>query len=117
MTDPVAHALLQRQLKKAPAPRSTFLLFIHTLSGAEKSVQYLGMSGEPLRAQIFWPIAGDYLVAPRSGAILGSGAAAEKLRLWKASPEAHEFLKQEYRAARARVPQRSYQVKGPRKCR
>jgi len=80
------------------------LVFRHTQSGAEKAVEYLGMAGEPLRAQIHWPIAGDYLVSPRSGTILGPVSNASKLRHWKVSDEGHAFLKQEYRLARARAP-------------
>lgn len=90
------------------------LVFRHMQSGAEKAVEYLGMAGEPLRAQIHWPIAGDYLVSPRSGTIIGSAPNASKLRHWKISDEGHAFLKQEYRRARARVPLR--QKLGIAKC-
>jgi hypothetical protein len=117
VTDPVAHALLQRQLKKASPPKPIFLTLIHQQSGARKVVQYLGTTGEPLRAQIHWPIAGDYLVSPRSGTIVGSSSNAEKLRHWKASPADHAFLKQEYRRAHARVPQRPLRSEGLAKCR
>lgn len=116
MTDPVDHALLQLKLKKASSPNPIFLTLIHQQSQAEKIVQYLGMLGCPLRALIHWPIAGEYEVAPRSGTILGPKKTAEALRHWKASPEAHEFLKREYRAARARIPQRARRVKGLCKC-
>ena len=75
----------------------------HQQSGAEKVVEYLGTAGCPLRAQIHWPIAGDYLVAPRSGTIVGSSKNAEKLRAWKVAPGDHAFLKQEWRLARARA--------------
>lgn len=106
MTDPVDHALLEHRLKKAK-PRPLRLLTIrHAQSGAEKIVEYLGMTGEPLRAQIFWPIAGDYLVSPRTGTIIGSSKNADKLRHWKVSQKDHAFLRQEYLRARARVPPR-----------
>ncbi len=103
MSDPVDHALLQLKLKKALPNQPRLITLRHSLSGAEKIVEYLGMMGEPLRAQIHWPIAGDYLVAPRSGTILGTGKASERLRLWQVVPEDHEFLKREWRLARARA--------------
>jgi hypothetical protein len=117
MSDPVDRALFELRLKKA-APRVPRCIKLrHALSGAEKVVEYLGMSGEPLRAQIHWPIAGDYLIAPRSGTILGSGQSAERLRHWRVVPEHQTFLKQEYRRARARVPQRPKRAEGIVKCR
>lgn len=117
MTDPVAHALLQRKLKKAPTPTPIFLTLIHQQSQAQKIVQYLGTSGIPLRAQIHWPIAGDYLLSPRTGTIIGNSSNAEALRHWKVSPEDHEFLKAEARRARASVPQRPLRGEGLAKCR
>lgn len=116
MTDPAPHALLQRELKKASPAKPTLLTLVHAQSRAEKQVEYLGMIGSPLRAQIHWPIAGQYEVAPRSGTILGPKKNSEALRHWKISPEGHEFLKQEYRAARARIPQRPPRMKGLAKC-
>lgn len=106
MSDPVDHALLQRKLKKTQPTPLRRITLRHALSGAEKVVEYLGMAGEPLRAQIHWPIAGDYLVSPRSGTILGPLASSERLRPWKVVPADHAFLKQEWRQARARVPKR-----------
>lgn len=103
MSDPVDRALLQRKLKKALLHPPRMITLRHELSGAEKTVQYLGMMGEPLRAQIFWPIAGDYLIAPRSGTILGPKKTAERLRPWKVVPGDHAFIKQEWRLARARA--------------
>lgn len=116
MTDPVDHALMEHRLRKAKPQALRRIKLVHTQSGAEKLVEYLGMSGEPLRAQIHWPIAGEYLVAPRSGTIIGSAKNAPALRLWKVSPADHAFLKQEYRLARARVPQRP-ERSGVVKCR
>ncbi len=116
MSDPVDHALLQRRLKKALPTPPTFLTLVHQQSQAQKIVEYLGMLGEPLRAHIHWPIAGLYQIAPRSGTILGT-AHEGALRHWKLTPEDHAFLKQEYRTARARVPQRVHQMKGICKCR
>lgn len=101
MPDPVGPALEPR-LKKALPHQPRRLTFRHVKSGAEKVVEYLGMSGQPLRAQIHWPIAGDYLVAPRSGTIIGSKKNSEKLRHWKASEADHAFLKREWRLALAR---------------
>jgi hypothetical protein len=112
MTDPVDHALLGlKKVKPKPLRRLTL---VHAQSQAKKVVEYLGMSGEPLRAIIHWPIAGQYLIAPRSGTILGS---AEALRHWKVTAQDHVFLKQEYRLARARVPLRPERVEGLAKCR
>jgi|HubBroStandDraft_2_1064218.scaffolds.fasta_scaffold343282_2 hypothetical protein len=110
MTDPVDHALLELRLKKAHPKPLRRITLIHQQSRAEKSVEYLGMSGEPLRALIHWPIAGQYLIAPRSGTILGSAKESETLRHWKVSAKDHAFLKQEYRLARARVPLRPERV-------
>lgn len=103
MSDPVDHALLQLRLKKALPNQPRRITLRHELSGAEKIVEYLGMMGEPLRAQIHWPIAGDYLIAPRSGTILGPKTNAERLRPWKVIARDHAFLKQEWRLARARA--------------
>jgi len=103
MPDPVDHALSESKLRKAAPPRPVFITLVHQQSGARKSVQYLGMAGIPLRAQIFWPIAGDYLVSPRSGTLLGPRKSAEALRHWKVSSPDHVFLKNEYRSARARL--------------
>ncbi|HMG12783.1 MAG TPA: hypothetical protein VK571_06395 [Gemmatimonadaceae bacterium] len=117
MSDPVDRALFELRLKKASPRVPQYIKLRHALSGAEKIVEYLGMAGEPLRAQIHWPTAGDYLIAPRSGTILGSGSSAERLRLWRVVSEDHDFLKQEYRRARARVPQRPKRAEGVVKCR
>lgn len=117
MTDRVAPALLQRQLKKAPTQTPILITLIHQTSQAKKFVQYLGTSGIPLRAQIHWPIAGDYLLSPRTGTIIGNSSNAEALRHWKVSPEDHEFLRAEARRARARVPQRTPTMKEIAKCR
>ena len=103
MSDPVDHALLQHRLRKAAPHRPRRITLQHQLSRATKVVEYLGMSGEPLRAQIHWPIAGSYLVAPRSGTILGPRKNAEALRHWKVCPTDHAFLKEEWRLARARA--------------
>lgn len=114
MTDPVDHALLglkESQAKPKPIRRLTL---VHAQSRAEKVVEYLGMSGEPLRAIIHWPIAGQYLVSPRSGTILGS---AEALRDWRLDAAGHAFVKQERRIARASVPKRPKRVEKIAKCR
>jgi len=95
MSDPVDHAL--RQLKRAPPEKAVFITLVHQQSGARKVVQYLGMSGIPLRAQIFWPIAGDYLIAPKSGTLIGPRASADRLRHWKVCSADHALLKREYR--------------------
>lgn len=116
MSDPVDHALLQLKLKKALPTQPKLLTLVHQQSQAQKVVEYLGMLGEPLRAHIHWPIAGLYQIAPRSGTILGT-AREGALRHWKISPEDHAFLRDEYRAARARIPQRAQQMKGLAKCR
>lgn len=68
-----------------------------------KQVDYLGMAGVPLRAQIHWPIAGDYLVSPRSGTIVGDRKNAEALRHWQISGADGVFLKEEYRRVRAQA--------------
>ncbi len=117
MSDPVDHALLQLKLKKALPTKPTFLTLVHQQSQAEKIVEYLGMRGSPLRALIHWPIAGEYEIAPRSGTILGPKKNAESLRHWKISAEGHAFLKDEYRIARARIPQRPRRVEALAKCR
>ena len=117
MTDPVDHALLEHRLKKAPPKPLRRLTLRHVLSGADKTVEYLGMAGEPLRAMVHWPIAGEYLIAPRSGTLLGPVKNAKALRLWKISPADHAFLKQEYRLARARVPLRPERRGELAKCR
>jgi len=117
VSDPVDRALFELRLKKAAPRVPQYIKLRHALSGAEKVVEYLGMTGEPLRAQIHWPIAGDYLIAPRSGTIIGSGKLAERLRPWRVVPEHQGFLRQEYRRARARVPQRPKRIEGLAKCR
>ena len=89
--------------KKAAPFRSRTLTLIHGGSGAKKTVDYLGMAGIPLRAQVHWPIAGDYLVSPRTGTIVGSRQNADALRAWKVAPGDLFFLRQEYRIARARA--------------
>jgi hypothetical protein len=73
----------------------------HQGSGAEKTVEYLGMAGVPLRAMIHWPIAGTYLVSPKTGTIIGDRKSAEKLRPWKLSEKDLVFLREEYRLKRA----------------
>ncbi len=113
MTDPVDHALLEHRLKKAHPKPLRRLTLRNERSGAEKVVEYLGMSGEPLRAIIHWPIAGQYLVSPRSGALLGT---AEALRDWKLDAADHAFVKQERRLARARVPRRPKRKERLAKC-
>ena len=113
MPDTVDHALFEHKMRKAAPPRPVFITLVHQQSGARKSVQYLGMAGIPLRAQIFWPIAGDYLIAPRSGTLLGPRKSAEALRHWKVSSPDHVFLKNEYRAARARLSRNEGLAKCP----
>lgn len=117
MTAHADRVLLELRLRKAASAPLRWLVFRHDQSGAERRVEYLGMAGEPLRAQIHWPIAGDYLVSPRSGTILGTGQSADKLRHWKISEADHAFLKQEYRLARARVPLRPKRIEELAKCR
>lgn len=101
MSDLVDHALLP--LKKAAPHRPRRIVIVHTRSGAKKEVEYLGTAGLPLRAQIFWPIAGDYLVSPRTGTIVGGRKNAEKLRAWKVCRRDLAFIRSEYRLARARA--------------
>jgi hypothetical protein len=101
VSDPVDHALLS--LKKARPRPARFFTIRHQGSGAEKRVEYLALTGIPLRAQIFWPIAGDYLVSPRTGTIIGNAKNAERLRPWKLTPQDLAFLRAEYRKARARA--------------
>lgn len=101
--EPVDQVLHRLRLRKAHPHRPRMITLRHSLSGAEKIVEYLGMRGEPLRAQIHWPIAGTYLIAPRSGTILGPRKTAERLRPWKVTPADHAFLKEEWRQARARA--------------
>ncbi len=79
------------------------LTLTHALSGAVKSVEYLGMRGLPLRAHIHWPIAGSYFIAPRTGTLIGSGPEASRLRHWRLSEEDWLFVKGEYRRAVERV--------------
>lgn len=98
---------VELRLKKAEPHRPRMITIRHSGSGAEKTVEYLGMMGVPLRAQIHWPIAGSYLIAPRTGTIVGERKNAERLRPWRVVPEDHAFLRQEYYLARARVPQRA----------
>jgi hypothetical protein len=82
-------------------PRLRTLTIRHTGSGAEKVVEYLGMSGIPLRAIIHWPIAGEYLVSPKTGTIIGDRKSAERLRPWRLAEPDLAFLREEYRRARA----------------
>lgn len=91
------------KLHKVAVHRTRMITLRHEGSGAEKVVEYLGTSGIPLRAQIHWPVAGDYLVSPKSGTIVGSRKNAGKLRAWKVIERDRAFLREEWRLARARA--------------
>jgi hypothetical protein len=90
-------------VKKARPNQLRWITLRHQGSGAEKRVEYLAMMGRPLRAQIFWPGAGDYLVVPRSGRLCGEKRNADTRWQWQVVPEDRPFLNQEWRLARARA--------------
>lgn len=88
------------------------LVLRHEKSGAETSVEYLGMMGIPLRAQIWWPMAGDFLMSALTGRLLGS----EERRHWRVRDQDRGFLRQEWALARARSGQPG-KLTGMRSCR
>lgn len=92
-------------LRKAQPDPSRCITLRHAGSGAEKVVEYVGMMGRPLRAQIFWPGGADYyLVAPLSGRLCGDGKKnALSRRQWQVIEADRRFLSQEWRLARARA--------------
>lgn len=100
---PTKHGMLA--LAKAAPGRLRRLTLTHSGSGATKEVEYLGMTGIPLRAQIWWPGAGDYLVSPRTGTLLGERANAHLRSAWKLSESDRRFLISEWHLARARSAQ------------
>ncbi len=89
-------------LHKTAPHRTRFILLRHAGSGATKRVEYLGMTGRPLRAQIWWPGAGDYLVAPKSGLLCGQKSNADTRKLWQVIDADRAFLSAEWRLALAR---------------
>lgn len=92
-------------IAKAAPGRLRRLTLMHAGSGATKEVEYLGMAGLPLRAQIWWPGAGEYLVSPRSGTLLGERSNAHRRRAWRLTESDRRFLISEWHLARARSPQ------------
>lgn len=94
---------LNAPLHKTGERRTRFIMLRHAHSGATKRVEYLGMAGRPLRAQIWWSGAGDYLVAPRSGLLCGERRNAAKRQLWQVVSADRAFLNQEWLIARVRA--------------
>jgi hypothetical protein len=87
-------------LHKASPSRLRLLTLRNIRSGAEKRVEYLGLGGIPLRAQIHWPIAGDYLVSLRTGTIISDKRHDDSLRAWRLSDVDRAFLTREARRFR-----------------
>ncbi len=95
--------LMPSVCKSDPA-RLRQLTLQHRGSGATKVVEYLGMTGLPIRAHVYWPGAGDYYVSPRTGALVtdrGKPSSGQR-GSWQLSDPDLEFVRQEHRLARQR---------------
>lgn len=82
--------------------RVRHLTLRHVTSGATRRVEYLGTSGIPLRAQVHWPLAGDYFVNPVTGRLLGESRGARGARPWEIIEADRRFLELERRIELAR---------------
>lgn len=95
-------------LRKTNEPRTRFITLRHQTSGATKRVEYLGMAGRPLRAQVWWPGAGDYLIAPQSGRLCGTASSSATRKLWQVVDEDRVFLREQWRIEIARARQMTH---------
>lgn len=68
-------------------------------SGHCRDVDYFGIGGEPLRAQIEWDIAGAYEVSLYTGRIIGPrGPTGHKLRMWRVCAADLKKLRADWKA-------------------